>query len=90
MKKYAYGVMTMIDPREESFIYYTKDKQRYYLPSAIEYGHAFPGRGGGKGSPKDVAAMPYLRPAFDSEVLNAERIIEDKLKQGIEQVGAEK
>jgi len=39
--------------------------KRYYIPHAIEYGHAYPGRGGGKGSPKDVAARPFIRPAFD-------------------------
>lgn len=41
--------------------------RRYYIPHAIEYGHAFPGRGGGKGAPKDVAARPFIRPAFDSK-----------------------
>ncbi len=34
--------------------------QRYYLPAAVEFGHAFPGRGGRLGAPKDVAAIPAL------------------------------
>ncbi len=37
-----------------------------------------------------MAAKPFIRPAFDSEKENAERIIIDDLKQGIEQIGAEK
>lgn len=55
--------------------------KRYYIPHAIEYGHAFPGRGGGKGAPKDVAARPFIRPAFDSKkgavIAYAELLVRD-------------
>jgi hypothetical protein len=56
----------------------------YYIPTAIEYGHAFPGRGGKKGAPKDVAAIPYFRQAFDSEKNNAERAMREVILVGIE------
>lgn len=48
------------------FVHITKSGLRYYIPTAIEYGHAFPGRGRGQkgGAPKDVAARPFMRPAY--------------------------
>ena len=56
--------------------------QRYYIPSAIEYGHAFPGRGG-KGI-KDVPAIPFMRAAADAHLLPAVQIFEDEVNKGIE------
>jgi len=50
--------------------------KRHYIPSAIEYGHAFPGRGGYKGAPKDVPAIPFMRTAFDSTKRRAAKLIE--------------
>ena len=61
---------------------------RYYIPSAIEYGHAFPGRGGGKSAPKDVAAMPFLRPAADAAVPNAPTIFAGHLDKAIAEENA--
>jgi HK97 gp10 family phage protein len=56
----------------------------YYIPTAIEYGHAFPGRGGKEGSPKDVPAKSFFRKAFDSEKNNAERTMREVILAGIE------
>ena len=52
---------------------------RYYVHAAIEYGHAFPGRGGRKGAPKDVPAKQFIRPTIDSEKGSVERIINRRL-----------
>ena len=65
---------------------------RYYIPVAIEYGHAFPGRGresgGGKHPPKDVAAKPFLRPAADAAVPNAPTIFAGHLNKAIAEENA--
>ena len=57
--------------------------RRYFIPTAIEYGHAFPGRGGRKGAPKDVPARPFARPAIDAEKGPVERIINRRLLDGL-------
>lgn len=56
----------------------------YYIPNAIEYGHAFPGAGGRKGAGKDVAARPFIRPAFDATKHQAKQIAEQELKAAID------
>lgn len=56
---------------------------RAYIPNAIEYGHAFPGRGG-KNAPKDVPAMPYMRPAMDSKKDESARVFWQILWSSIE------
>jgi hypothetical protein len=50
--------------------------KRYYIPAAIEYGHAFPGRGGKKNSPKDVPASPFAKTAYEA---NSESIIKQTI-----------
>lgn len=55
--------------------------KRHYIPNAIEYGHAFPGQAGGA---KSVAAIPYLRSAFDSNVARAELVMRRELFSGVE------
>ena len=57
---------------------------RYYIPNAIEYGHASPGRGGGRNAPKDVPARPYMRPAFDTSKGQAQQALVAELASGIE------
>lgn len=37
-----------------------------------------------------ITAQPFVRPAFDAEKANAERIIRTELRKGIEQVGIQK
>ena len=54
---------------------------RTYIPNAIEYGHAFPGQAGGA---KSVAAIPYLRSAFDGNVHNAAAVMNRELISSIE------
>jgi hypothetical protein len=56
---------------------------RHYIPAAIEYGHAFPGQAGGT---KQVAAIPYLRSAFDVHVGRAQTVMRRELFSGIERV----
>lgn len=53
--------------------------RRYFIPTAIEYGHAFPGRGGKKGGPKDVPAKPFARKTIDAGTAAVERIINRSL-----------
>lgn len=89
-RRHSYGVMSMIDPKAPNLAVTTQDGKRYYIPTAIEYGHAFPGRGGGKNAPKDVPAKPFMRPAYDSEKGKAEKVLVNELRNGIEKVGAEK
>jgi hypothetical protein len=63
----AYGVRVQhsADANDE-LVHITRDGRRYYIPNAIEHGHAAPGRGGaGRGAaPKDVPPNPYMRPAL--------------------------
>jgi len=67
---------------------------RYYIPVAIEYGHAFPGRGresgGGKHPPKDVAAKPFMRPALDVTLPHAPKIFEKYLVHAIHEENAKR
>lgn len=67
-----------------------KEVGRYYIPSSIEHGHAFPGRGGGKGAPKDVAARPFMRKALDVTLPNAPKIFEKYLVHAIREENAKK
>lgn len=60
---------------------------RYYIPFALEYGHAFPGRGGGKGAPKDVPAKPFIRPAYDSKKNKAIQEVTRTVLEGIKEYG---
>jgi dienelactone hydrolase len=53
-----------VQAHDESLIHTTQGGQRYYIPAAIEFGHADPGKGG-SGS-KDVPAIPYARQAYET------------------------
>jgi HK97 gp10 family phage protein len=68
---------------DEKLVHITAQGKRQYIPAAIEYGHAFAGRGG-KNAPKDVPAVPFLRPAFDTKKDAAERAVKRELLEGIE------
>jgi hypothetical protein len=58
---------TAFDIATKKMIKTTKHpSKRYFIPSAIEYGHAFPGKGGKKGGLKDVPAKPFARPAYEA------------------------
>ena len=60
----------------------TKGKKDSFYPFAIEYGHAFPGRGGS--GIKDVPAMSYIRSAVDDNKEREIRIIAQAVRKGIE------
>lgn len=66
MRKANYGSKVVIKPTD-AFVHMTSDNKRYYIPNAIEYGHAFAGRGGGSSAPKDVAPRPFMRPAYEAK-----------------------
>jgi len=93
-KSGSYGMKIWIDPKvagqfvEES----TRTGNRNYIPAAIEYGHAFPGRGQGPGgnAPKDVAAKPFMRPALDATLPGAPAIFEGYLNTAIAGENAKK
>lgn len=85
-KRYVYGIDSFINPKETSFVGVTGSNKRYYIPSAIEYGHAFPGRGGGRNPPKDVPAMPYMRPAFETQKDLAEATFRRHITQELKKV----
>jgi len=75
-RKGEYRVQVRTKGDVDEFVHITKDGKRHYIPSAIEYGHAFPGRGGHKGAPKDVPARPFFRSAFDTTKHRAVKLIE--------------
>lgn len=93
-KKGQYAMYVRIKAGVPEFIGYTKGSafsitskkqivgSRAYIPAAIEYGHAFPYRGG-KGANKDVAAIPFMRPALDAILPQAPKIFEQHLNQAI-------
>jgi len=62
----------------------TKDDQKYYIPAAIEYGHALPGYGGS--GRKDVGPIPYVRRAYDEKEDAAKLAFEACLRRQVEAV----
>jgi hypothetical protein len=59
----------------------SKAGKRYYIPAAIEYGHAFPGRGGS--GAKDVPAKKFIRPAWDKHKAKMPSIFKQHLIRAI-------
>jgi len=88
-KKGSYGMLVRIKAGVDEFVVVSESGRRAYIPSAIEYGHAFPGRGG-KGAPKDVAAKPFARPALDATLPNAPKIFEKHLVHAIHEENAKR
>lgn len=91
-KRGSYGMLVRIRPGVDEFVEVSNTGQRNYIPAAIEYGHAFPGRGKGPGggAPKDVAARPYMRPALDETLPQAPKIFEKQLNDAIRQENAKR
>ena len=54
-----------------------------FWPSALEYGHAFPGHEG-----KDVAPRPFMRPAIDENRPRLIGIVADTLRKKIPKIAA--
>lgn len=80
-----FGVGIKQRPGIPQFEHITKSGVRYYIPSAIEYGHALPGAGGSK--QKDIAAIPFMRSAFDSTREAAKQVVINTMRAGIELAG---
>lgn len=74
-----------------------KPADPYYYPYAIEYGHASAGRGGRRKdektgrakwrgrtpAPKDVSAIPHVRPAVDGHLTEELAVIKQDIAAGI-------
>jgi hypothetical protein len=97
----VFGLVIQHEPSWPGFVTYGKGAKsslktkrvsggkRYYIPAAIEYGHAFPGRGRGgrKGAPKDVAARAYMKPAFEATKDRVIAVITQEIHHGLEIYG---
>jgi hypothetical protein len=62
LKSGHYGAKVIIKP-DDAFVYNTQSGDRYFIPTAIEYGHGFPGQSG----QKDVTPRPFMRNAYDTK-----------------------
>jgi hypothetical protein len=83
----SYGMLVRLKPKIDEFVSVSKSGQRAFIPSAIEYGHSFPYRGG---KSKDVAAIPFMRPALDVTLPKAPKIFEDYLNKAIAEENAKR
>jgi HK97 gp10 family phage protein len=83
-RKNSYGVTVKYAPDVPEFVYNSATGKRYYIPSAIEYGHAEPGHGGS--GTKTIAAIPVVRPALDVKQDECLHVIENEVEQGIKSV----
>ena len=86
----AYGMGVVIsEAGNDVFVVTSRAGRRNYIPHALEYGHALPGGGGAKskgregygggGGAKAVAAIPFMRPAYETEKDKAKRVIEQTM-----------
>jgi len=83
MRRFSYGVAAEISAKgNEIFSGVTADGNHYYIPAAIEYGHAAPGQAGG---PKVVPAMPFMRPAWDETKGRVLTTIKSMIASGIDE-----
>lgn len=86
----VYSFQVGMDPKlTDQLVHITADGTRHYIPNAIEYGHAFPGRGAKKGAPKDFPANPFARSAFESHKMRALETTKRELATRVERVAAE-
>ena len=90
-KKGSYKMLSMTRPGIAEFFHTAKSGTKYFIPSAIEYGHALPYRGtrgqrksGTKSSAGNVPAIPYMRPAFDTSRVAVLKVISEGIKQAVE------
>jgi hypothetical protein len=88
-KRGQYGVLVRIKPGIPEFVHISASGKRAYIPAAIEYGHARPGRGG-RGAAKDVAAIPFQRKALAVSLPNAPKIFAAHLERAIVEENAKK
>ena len=89
-----YGMKVWLNPKKagQFIVDSPRTGNRNFIPAAIEYGHAFPGRGAGPGggAPKDVAAKPFMRPALDVTLPAAPKIFERHLVHAIHEENAKR
>lgn len=90
LRRHNYGAVSEV-ASEADFVTFTKESsfdiqtrkqvsgKRYFVPAAIEFGHAFPGRGGGKNAPKDVPARPFAKTAYESIRYSAIVLAQNKM-----------
>jgi len=85
----AFAGAGMDSRMNDKFAVTTKAGARYYIPSAVEYGHRGPGaamniektkRGKRKKSKKAVRARPFMRPAYKNNKKQVALIIENRIK----------
>jgi len=76
----GYTLSVRQKPGIPEFIHNTKNGVRYYIPAAIEFGHAAPGD---KGGAKHVAAVPFMRDAAKLQKSQSEIIVKREILQGI-------
>lgn len=73
--------ISIADKYNETFAVDSATGRRSYIPFAIEYGHAAPGRAGG---PKTSAAIPYIRRAYHATKAAAIRAAERSIATGLD------
>jgi len=95
-RPYEYRLLMMPKPDVPEFLSFTQGSsfslkskkqttgKQYYIPNAIEFGHAFPGKGGSGN--KDVAPIPFMRSAMDAKEDEARRVFMREVKNGITRV----
>lgn len=87
-KSKAFAGVGMDKGKNDIFVYMSKVGARYYIPSAVEYGHRAPGgamsieltkKGKRKKSKKKIKARPFMRPAYRSSTNRAQvvKIVEE-------------
>ncbi len=89
----AFAAAGMDAGMNDKFQTTTKAGARYYIPSAVEYGHRAPGaamsiektkRGKRKRSKKAVRAHPFMRPAYKSNRKPVVLIVENHIKRALQ------
>ncbi len=97
LRRGSYGSKVLIND-DDKFVYFTKGSssdisskhfnkdsgKRYFIPTAIEFGHAYPGRGGKKNAHKDVQPKPFMRPVYEENRQSIANRTMELLRQGIE------
>jgi HK97 gp10 family phage protein len=82
-RRFKYGVGVQTNPKRTEEL----RSGEFYIPAAIEYGHAYPGRGGTKS--KDVPAVPFMREAIMATKGQAMSVLRAALTKGINSVSKE-
>ncbi|MGE5390904.1 MAG: HK97-gp10 family putative phage morphogenesis protein [Deltaproteobacteria bacterium] len=88
----AFAGAGMDKSMNDKFAVTTKTGVRYYIPSAVEYGHRAPGaamsieytkKGRRKKSKKQIKAHPFMRPAYKNNKKQVALIIENRIRRAL-------